>query len=249
MEVVLLYKLSRLHCPSKKFNQQCLGTALQLWHCMSVRRWKVVNKKTNDCINMTKDEQQKSNTGEQQQEYAWSTEASSSGLHKIANWHENKNIDDWLKNTELQWKCFRINAKTLKKYHKGTMDISNDTFKAIFSFQHHSMWEDLAHVIILRKLLLVIGFKQMCSQFGNCSRGLKCLASEGVGLHVFVKVVTCICQISYTYLWFLTNGRVECSVWHLRGLGASAFSANRKKPTQRAPSLLFLQLQYSVNIT
>ena len=59
---------------------------------------------------MIKDEQQKSNTGEQQQEYAWSTEASSSGLHKIANWHENKNIDDWLKNTELQWKCFRINA-------------------------------------------------------------------------------------------------------------------------------------------
>ena len=44
-------------------------------------------------------------------------------------------------------------------------------------------------------------------------------ASEGLGLHVFVKVVTCICQISYTYLWFLTNGRVECSVWHLRGLG------------------------------
>ena len=99
------------------------------------------------------------------------------------------------------------------------MDISNDTFKAIFSFQHHSMWEDLAHVIILRKLLLVIGFKQMCSQFGKCSRGLKCLASQGLGLHVFVKVVTCICQISYTYLWFLTNGRVECSVWHLRGLG------------------------------
>ena len=44
-------------------------------------------------------------------------------------------------------------------------------------------------------------------------------AYEGLGLHVFVKVVTCICQISYTYVCFLTNGRVECSVWHLRGLG------------------------------
>ena len=48
----------------------------------------MVNKKTNDCINMTKDEQQKSNIGEQQ--------------YKIANWHENKNIDEWLKNTKLQ---------------------------------------------------------------------------------------------------------------------------------------------------
>ena len=28
------------------------------------------------------------------------------------------------------------------------MDISNDTFKAIFSFQHHIMREDLAHVNI-----------------------------------------------------------------------------------------------------
>ena len=88
----------------------------------------------------------------------------------------------------------------------------------------------------------------MCSQFGNCQTKVFALhnlsalccelllstftvdfnqqrswvlgrASEGLGLHVFVKVVTCICQISYTYLWFLTNGRVECSVWHLRGLG------------------------------
>ena len=48
---------------------------------------------------MTKDDQQKSNTGEQQQEYAWSTKALLVFSAKNANWHENKNIDEWLKNS------------------------------------------------------------------------------------------------------------------------------------------------------
>ena len=79
-----------------------------------------------------------------------------------------------------------------------------------------------------RKVLALHNLSALCCElllstfivdFNQQRSWVLCRASEGLGLHVFVKVVTCICQISYTYLWFLTNGRVECSVWHLRGLG------------------------------
>ena len=49
---------------------------------------------------MTKDDQQKSNTGEQQQEYAWSTEALLVfSAKKMQTGMKTKNIDEWLKNS------------------------------------------------------------------------------------------------------------------------------------------------------